>query len=117
MVLAMWQVRHVWEAGGWPLTALVISVLADVAVCYRLARPVPGLGILLPGFAAAVIAIATSWLLLSGPAELPYRPLVAYVAGVVGPLVGADSGETGGEWRFRRRSVGGGGFFSLLFDA
>jgi uncharacterized membrane protein len=90
MVLAVWQVRHVWEAGGWPLTALVISVLADVAVCYRLARPVPGLGILLPGFAAAMVAVGMSWLLLSGPAELPYRPPVAFVAGVLGPLVGAD---------------------------
>jgi uncharacterized membrane protein len=90
MVLAVWQVRHVWEAGGWPLTALVISMLADVAVCYRLARPVPGLGILLPGFAAAMVAVGMSWLLLSGPVELPYRPPVAFVAGVLGPLVGAD---------------------------
>ena len=90
LVLAVWQVRHVWEAGGWPLTALLISVVANVAVCYLLARPVPGIGILLPGFAAALVAIATSWLLLSGPAELPYRPPVAFVAGVLGPLVGAD---------------------------
>ncbi len=31
-----------------------------------------------------------SWLLLSGADVLPYRPPVAFVAGVLGPLVGAD---------------------------
>jgi uncharacterized membrane protein len=78
------------------LPALVIAALADSYICYRLARPVPGMGILLPGFAAALVTIGMSWLLLSGPAELPYRPPLGFVAGVLGPLVGADLGETGG---------------------
>jgi hypothetical protein len=74
------------------LAACAIAALADIYICYRLARPVPGIGIVLPGFAAAAVAVGTSWLLLSGPAELPFRPPVAFVAGVLGPLVGADPG-------------------------
>jgi hypothetical protein len=75
---------------------------------------VPGIGILLPSFAAALVAIGMS-LLLDGPGELPYRPPVAFVAGVLGPLVGADLGETGGEWRFRRRSEEAlSAFYSML---
>jgi uncharacterized membrane protein len=82
------------------LPSLAITALADIRICYRLARPVPEIGILLPGFAAALLAISMSWLLLSGPVELPYRPPVEFVAGVLGPLVGADLGETGGNGGF-----------------
>jgi uncharacterized membrane protein len=90
LILAAWQTINLVQTGGWPLAALSIAALADIYICYRLARPVPGIGILLPGFAAALVAVGMSWLLLSGPAELPYRPPVAFVAGVLGPLVGAD---------------------------
>jgi hypothetical protein len=38
------------------LAACAIAALADIYICYRLARPVPGIGILLPGFAAAMAA-------------------------------------------------------------
>jgi uncharacterized membrane protein len=44
----------------------------------------------MPGFVAALTAVTTTWLLLAGPGETPYRPPVAFVAGVLGPLVGAD---------------------------
>jgi uncharacterized membrane protein len=90
LLLATWQTMHLFPAGGWPLAALAIVVLADIFTCYWLARPVPRIGILLPGFAAALVAIGTSWLLLRGVDVLPYRPPVAFVAGVLGPLVGAD---------------------------
>ncbi len=90
LLLAFWQTMHLFQAGGWPLAALAIIVLADIYICYRLARPVPRIGILLPGFAAALVAVGMSWLLLSGVDVLPYRPPVAFVAGVLGPLVGAD---------------------------
>ena len=90
LLLAGWQTMHLFQVGGWPLAALAIVVLADIFTCYRLARPVPRIGILLPGFAAALVAVGMSWLLLSGADVLPYRPPVAFVAGVLGPLVGAD---------------------------
>lgn len=67
------------------LGALAGAVLLNVAVCYRLARPVPGVGILMPGLIPPVIA-ALSALLLAPEQATP----VAFVAGVLGPLVGAD---------------------------
>jgi uncharacterized membrane protein len=48
-------------------------------------RPVPGVGILVPGLVRAAVAAILALLLASGDAAP-----VAYVAGVAGPLIGAD---------------------------
>lgn len=65
--------------------ATFVAVAAVAVVARALARPVPGVGIVLPGLipplAAAGVALAL------GGGEVP---AVAYVAGVVGTLVGAD---------------------------
>jgi len=62
------------------LAVAVVAVVARV-----LARPVPGVGVVLPGLipplAAAGVALA-----LGGA----HAPAVAYVAGVLGTIVGAD---------------------------
>jgi hypothetical protein len=50
-------------------------------VCYFVARPVQGVGILLPGLVPAALA------LIFAPGD---AAPVAYVAGVAGPLIGAD---------------------------
>ena len=54
-------------------------------LCYKIARPVPGLGIalppLIPPIAAAVIAVVIAY---------PHAPVVAYFSGTVGTLLGAD---------------------------
>ncbi len=68
---------------------LAIAVGVNVAVCYFVARPIPGVGIALPAFTSPAVALGIAWLLM--PSELrELRPAVAFVAGVVGPLVGAD---------------------------
>ncbi len=69
--------------GFWLRGALAVALLA--ALCYALARPVPGLGIalpgLLPGVAAAIVGIVLA----------PQRAApVAYVSGSLGVLIGAD---------------------------
>ncbi|MEY4705205.1 MAG: hypothetical protein RL042_1407 [Nitrospirota bacterium] len=64
---------------------LAIAVAINTAVCYRLAQPVSGTGIALPGLVpAAVAAMSALWLV---PEQAPQ---VAFVAGVLGPLIGAD---------------------------
>lgn len=64
----------------------VVAVAAvNVVVCYLLAKPVPGVGIAMPGLVPALVA-ATSALLLAPEHAAP----VAFIAGVSGPLVGAD---------------------------
>ncbi len=71
---------------GWPaLWRVVVASAANSLVCYLVARPVPGIGIVMPGLLAALIA-ATLALVLAPEQAAP----TAYVAGVVGPLVGAD---------------------------
>lgn len=65
--------------------AALVAVAAVAVVARVLARPVPGVGVVLPGLipplAAAAIALAI------GGGQVP---AIAYVAGVLGTLVGAD---------------------------
>jgi uncharacterized membrane protein len=65
--------------------ALLAATVLNVAVCYRVARPVPGVGVLMPGLIPAALAAASALLLAPEIA-----PPVAFVAGTLGPLVGAD---------------------------
>lgn len=90
LLLAVWQIRFLATTGGWPLQALLIAAAANVAVCYFTARPVPGLGILMPGLVAPVTAVTVSFVLLFNADYAMYRAPVAFVAGVSGPLIGAD---------------------------
>jgi uncharacterized membrane protein len=78
-----------WLSGADPRTLglAVLVVLANVGVCYRAARPVPGVGIMMPGLVSPLVSVGLTWL-LGVPAE--FRPSVAFIAGVAGPLVGAD---------------------------
>jgi uncharacterized membrane protein len=58
----------------------------NVIVCYLVARPIAGVGIAMPGLASPAVAVILA-LLLAPPDT---APPVAFVVGVVGPLVGAD---------------------------
>ncbi len=73
-------------SGGWrPMVGMGIAVAVNVLVCYRLAQPVPNIGIALPALVPPAVAA------LSALALVPEQATpVAFVAGVVGPLVGAD---------------------------
>ena len=65
--------------------AALVAVAAVAVVARVLARPVPGVGIVLPGLIPPLAAAAVALALGGGQA-----PAVAYVAGVLGTLVGAD---------------------------
>jgi uncharacterized membrane protein len=70
--------------------AMLISVLVNVAVCFWVARPIRGVGIAIPAFLPPLVAIGMSWLLLGNDPTSELRAPVAFVAGVAGPLIGAD---------------------------
>jgi len=70
--------------------ALILAVLVNVAACHWLARPIPGLGIALPAFIPVMLAVGSAWLLLAGSQYQDVRAPVAFIAGVSGPLLGAD---------------------------
>lgn len=105
--LAVWQVVRLAGHGPGSLAAAVAAVAVNVALCWKLARPVEGVGIVLPALAPGLAAAACALLLAPDRA-----PSVAFVAGVAGPLVGADllhleemEGMTG------MASIGGAGTF------
>ncbi len=81
--LAAYEVLRL-VAGG-AARPLLVAVSLNVIVCYLLARPVKGVGILMPGFVPPLVAaLSAAWL---APA---HSTPVAFVAGTLGPLVGAD---------------------------
>ena len=59
--------------------------VANIIVCYRLARPIKGIGIAMPGLVSPVVAALLAAFLVPDVA-----PPVAFIIGVTGPLVGAD---------------------------
>ncbi|HYL23817.1 MAG TPA: DUF1614 domain-containing protein [Burkholderiales bacterium] len=69
--LALYELAHLVALGSEMLLAAIVACIINIAACYLLARPVPRIG----------IALA-----LAPECAAP----VAYVAGVIGPLVGAD---------------------------
>jgi len=84
-MLALYEIA--WIAGAKPglMWAVGVACLVNIAVCYVLARPVPGLGIAMPGLVPGLVAALLALVLASDEA-----PAVAFIAGVTGPLIGAD---------------------------
>jgi uncharacterized membrane protein len=106
--LVVYELTRLATAGQGALPAAAAVVTVNVIVCYMTARPVPGVGIVMPGLLSAFLAAGLAILLAYGQAAP-----VAFVAGVVGPLVGADllhlkdlSGKAVGTM-----SIGGAGTF------
>lgn len=86
--LAVYEARLAWSdpQARW---GLVVACFVNVAVCYWLARPIAGVGIAVPALVPPLVAVLLAWLFL-GHADSDLRAPVAFVAGVCGPLVGAD---------------------------
>jgi uncharacterized membrane protein len=83
--LAVYELVLVATRGPAAVAILLLVTLANVAVCFRIARPVPGVGIAMPALVPPLIAAGLSLLLIAD-----FAPPVAFVAGVLGPLIGAD---------------------------
>jgi uncharacterized membrane protein len=68
--------------------ALLIAAIASALnawVCYRIARPVPKVGIMMPALVSPLVAALLAMILAPGNSAP-----VAFIAGVLGPLIGAD---------------------------
>ena len=67
--------------------AVVLACIGVVAaVCFKLARPVSGVGISVPALIPPVVTALVAILLV----PQPETPVVAYIAGSLGTLIGAD---------------------------
>jgi uncharacterized membrane protein len=83
--LAAYEAVHLLIGGWQPFFGLLLAIFINTIVCYRMARSIEGVGIAMPGMFPPLIA-AMSALLLAPDQATP----VAFVAGVLGPLIGAD---------------------------
>jgi len=91
---------------------LLPAVLIVTAVSYVFSRPIPGIGIAMPVFIAPLVAVVTA--LVLEPANA--APL-AFSAGVIGVLLGADILHLSDIRRMgvRIASIGGAGTFDGVF--
>ena len=71
------------KTGLWGSAALATAFMTFVT--FRLAKPVKGLGIALPAFVPPILAALISILI-----AYKYAPVVAYISGTLGTLIGAD---------------------------
>lgn len=83
--VAIYELLRLNSQGRYALLVGLGAIALNVAACYFLARPVPNLGIALNPFVPALLAAACGLLLLP-----EFAPSVAFSAGVLGPLIGAD---------------------------
>jgi uncharacterized membrane protein len=90
LLLAAYEATYV-LADAWQvqLTCLV-AVAANVLLCHQLARPVDGAGLVLPPLVAPLAAVGVTWMLLGGGDDYrQMRACCAFIAGVLGPILGA----------------------------
>ncbi|MEW6246330.1 MAG: DUF1614 domain-containing protein [Nitrospirota bacterium] len=83
--LAAYETAYLLGEGPESVSGLVVAAAITAAVCYWTAKPIEGIGIALPGFVPPFTA-AISALVLAPEQATP----VAFIAGVLGPLIGAD---------------------------
>lgn len=81
-LLALYELAHL--NSGALSVALIVSAINSV-VCYSAARVVSGVGIVIPGLIPPLVAALGAMLFAHGNAAP-----VAFIAGVAGPLIGAD---------------------------
>lgn len=86
LAIAVYEILHLSkQVGAAAVFALAVAVGINVLVCFVVAKPVSEIGITMPTFVPAIVAAASASLLLP---EL--APPIAFVAGALGPIVGAD---------------------------
>ncbi|HHV34334.1 MAG TPA: DUF1614 domain-containing protein [Syntrophomonadaceae bacterium] len=99
--------------GRAPFLPALFALIAVTIVAKMMAKPKPGVGIVMPAFIPPLVAAAAALIL----APKGYTAPVAYVAGTMGTLIGADLLN----WRAFKSlggqviSIGGAGIFDGIF--
>lgn len=83
--LALYELLRIAPMDAHVPFAVAIASAINIFASYRLARPVPGVGIAMPGLVSPLLSAGLA-ILFAPDQSAP----VAFIAGVVGPLVGAD---------------------------
>jgi len=85
LIIAVYQIVRLAGMDSDYLVMGGIAVLVNIIVCERLAKPIPNMGLAIPALVPALLAVVCALLLVPDQA-----PSVAFTAGVLGPLIGAD---------------------------
>lgn len=85
VLLAGYQIMRLWSLETAFFGAALLAIVINIGVCYYMAQPVPNVGIAMQPFVPALTAVACALILTPSQA-----PAVAFAAGVLGPLIGAD---------------------------
>jgi len=104
-ILALYLLRR----ANIPKTLFSTGVVA--LVCYFIANPIPGVGIMIPFFIPPLVSAGIAMLLTRGRNAAP----VAYISGVMGTLLGADLLHIGDLPAVGILSIGGAGVFDGIF--
>jgi uncharacterized membrane protein len=106
--IAVYEIFRVTQRGTYEFFVFLGVTALNIAVCYRLARPIPNVGIGMPPLIPPLMAALPSLLFVPG-----FAPPVAFTAGVLGPLIGADLFHLKDIQRLRTgvASIGGAGTF------
>ena len=98
---------------GHPFGLPFFALIAVTVVAKLMAKPKPGVGIVMPAFIPPLVAAAAALILAPQGCTAP----VAYVAGTMGTLIGADLLN----WKYFKSlggqmvSIGGAGIFDGIF--
>lgn len=93
-----------------PLDKTIIAIVISSLIVYKLAKPVPMLGVTVPVFIPPLVAVTLA-ILFSPRNPAP----VAYISGVLGVLIGADLMNIGCLLTPGVMSIGGAGVFDGIF--
>jgi uncharacterized membrane protein len=85
VMIAVYQIIRLSELGAHYLLGCGVVVVANIIICRFTARPVENMGIAIPALVPAIAAALLALLFVPDQA-----PAVAFTAGVLGPLIGAD---------------------------
>jgi uncharacterized membrane protein len=106
--IALYEILRAAKQGSYEFFVLCLITGINIIVCYRLARPIPNLGIGMPALIPPLVAVLPAIIFVPH-----FAPPVAFTAGVLGPLIGADLLHLKDVDRLRTRvvSIGGAGTF------
>lgn len=85
LMIALYQIVRLTELGAHYILGCGVAVVANIIICRFTARPVKNMGIAIPALVPAIAAALLALLFVPDQA-----PSVAFTAGVLGPLIGAD---------------------------
>lgn len=85
VIIAIYQLSFLAPLGAEPMWGAALATLIVTFVSYAVATPVAGVGIVMPGFVAPITAALAALIITP-----EHAPNVAFVAGVLGTLIGAD---------------------------